>query len=262
MLPLRSDSPTGTVPVVTCLLIVVNVAVFFYEVTAGDGAQAIVEAFGVIPAELFARPFAEAPTLISSMFLHAGLFHLIFNMWILFLFGDNVEYRLGRARFLGFYLAAGLAAGLLHAVIAPGSETPCIGASGAISGVMGAFALLYPNAGIKTLVTIVYVWRIVRLPALVYVGFWFIGQLFWGLAHLGSSEPGIAWWAHIGGCLTGVGVAIWILNKERLAGSTPRRTQRRTPPVRPKSPVVARPSPAARPPSHPRTHPAPPWADS
>ncbi len=260
MIPLKSDVNSGYLPVVTCTLIAINVLGFLLVLVSGNSAQAMFVAWGFIPAELFARPMVEAPTLFSSMFLHAGPAHLLGNMWFLFLFGDNIEHRLGRGRFLGFYLASGLVAALAHAVLAPASTIPCIGASGAVSGVMGAYALLHPKAEIKTFFLIVFRPYFVNIPALVFVGFWFIGQLFWGLVYLGSTGGGVAWWAHIGGCLTGVGAALWVLNRERNPAPAPKR--RPFPPPRPEP--ARRPRPAPRPPLPPRYQPGqqPPWADN
>lgn len=142
------------------------------------------------------------------MFLHGGWFHLISNMWVLFIFGDNVEDRMGHGRFLLFYLLSGLAAGLMQALAAPGSHLPTVGASGAIAGVLGAYLLFFPGARVLTLIPFFFFFSFVEIPALFYLGFWFIAQLYSGLFALalpaGMSAGGVAWWAHIGGFLFGL----------------------------------------------------------
>ncbi len=261
MFPYRNDVQSGYLPVVTCTLILVNIGAFLWMVTSGAGGQAIAVEHGLIPAELFSRPYAEAPTMLTSMFLHGGLFHLLGNMWFLWLFGDNVEHKLGRLGFLVFYLTAGFAAGLLQAVMTPALAIPCVGASGAVSGVMGAAALLFPKSGMRTFFMVMHRPVFITIPALYYVAIWFVGQLFWGLVHLGSTSPGIGWWAHIGGCLTGVGIAVWIWNNERTSAAT---RSRRRPHSGHRPEPAARRSPAIqRAPLPPRPQPGqpPPWAN-
>jgi membrane associated rhomboid family serine protease len=140
------------------------------------------------------------------MFLHGGWLHLIGNMWVLYLFGDNVEDRMGPARYLAFYLLCGLAASLTHYAINPGSTVPTLGASGAISGVLGAYLLLFPTARVITLVPVFIIPFFFEIPAVVYLGFWFVMQLFSGTLSLAGAEPpeGVAWWAHVGGFVTGM----------------------------------------------------------
>jgi len=143
-------------------------------------------------------------SIFSSMFIHAGWFHLISNMWILFIFADNVEDRMGSASFLLFYLLSGIAAALLQVFFFPDSAIPVVGASGAIAGVLGAYILLYPTARVVTLLPLLIFFTIVNIPAVLYLGFWFISQLFSGLASVGGAGGGVAWWAHIGGFLIGL----------------------------------------------------------
>jgi membrane associated rhomboid family serine protease len=141
----------------------------------------------------------------SSMFLHGGWFHIINNMWVLYIFGDNVEARMGGIRYLIFYLLSGIAAGLLQSYILPSSEVPMIGASGAIAGVLGAYLVLSPNSRIASLVPIFFIFTIIEIPAFVFLLFWFVSQLYSGLfAIQGGGASGIAWWAHIGGFMFGL----------------------------------------------------------
>jgi membrane associated rhomboid family serine protease len=143
--------------------------------------------------------------ILSSMFLHGGWFHIISNLWILIIFGDNVEDRMGGMRYLIFYLLSGTAAALLQAGLYPDSPIPMIGASGAIAGVLGAYLILYPRARVASIVPIVFIFTVIELPALIFLGFWFISQLFQGwLALQGADMGGVAWWAHIGGFIFGL----------------------------------------------------------
>jgi membrane associated rhomboid family serine protease len=143
-------------------------------------------------------------TLVTSIFLHGGWFHFISNMWILFIFGDNVEDQMGPIGYASFYLLSGVAAGLLHTFVQPFSVIPTLGASGAIAGILGAYLLLYPNARVVTLVPLIFIFTTVNVPAVLYLGFWFMSQLFSGLTSLGVAMTGVAWWAHIGGFLFGL----------------------------------------------------------
>jgi membrane associated rhomboid family serine protease len=144
-------------------------------------------------------------TIFTAMFLHGGWFHILSNMWVLFIFGDNVEDRLGGGRYLVFYLLSGVAAGLFESFILKGSSVPMIGASGAIAGVLGAYLVLYPRARVASLVPILFIFTIIEIPAVIFLLFWFVSQLFSGWLTLqGSSGSGIAWWAHVGGFLFGM----------------------------------------------------------
>jgi membrane associated rhomboid family serine protease len=151
-------------------------------------------------------------TVITSMFLHGGFLHLLGNMWYLWLFGDNVEDAMGRARFLVFYLLSGVAAALAQVLMGPGSRIPMVGASGAISGVLGGYILLYPHARILTLIPIFFIAQIVEVPALIMLGLWFLIQLMSGLGSLGFEAGGVAWFAHVGGFLAGMGL-VWIFRR-------------------------------------------------
>ncbi|REJ91324.1 MAG: rhomboid family intramembrane serine protease [Planctomycetota bacterium] len=162
-----------------------------------------------------AEPSAVPPVLtpLTCIFLHGGWMHFLGNMWFLFIFGDNVEDRFGRGGYLAFYLASGVAASLSHLVTDPQSTVPTIGASGAIAGVMGAYLVSYPHARVMTLIPIFYIIRIEVLPAPIFLGIWFVIQLFQGVAAVTSVQTtGVAWWAHIGGFAVGAGIA-WMLDK-------------------------------------------------
>lgn len=214
MFPLRDDVPSRRAPLVTWALVAATVAVYLYQVVLPEeGERRLFYLFGIVPARIFHPDWAARVgfpegglwPFFSSMFLHGGLFHLASNLWTLWIFGDNVEDRMGRLRFLAFYLLCGLAAGLAHAIANPSSVLPTIGASGAIAGVLGAYLRWYPGARVLTLVPIFFYPLFVHLPALVYLGLWFVTQLLSGAAALGASPDsgGVAWWAHIGGFVIG-----------------------------------------------------------
>jgi membrane associated rhomboid family serine protease len=208
MFPLRDDVPSRRFPLVTLALVVINVAIFLLEALMGQSVYVLIETFGVVPAQLTTRwqnPIVLS-TLITSQYLHGGWAHLIGNMWYLFIFGDNVEDRMGRVRYLGFYTLCGVIAALLQVAAAPRSTIPMIGASGAIAGVLGAYLLLYPRARVSTLIPFFYFIRIVWLPAVIVLGGWFLVQLLNGLAMLNveMATGGVAFWAHIGGFVAGM----------------------------------------------------------
>ncbi len=207
MFPIRDTVRSRSFPIVNYGLIALNVLVFLFAASLGTrGSERLLENFGVVPAALsLARPWTYI-TLLTSMFLHGGWFHLISNMWTLFIFGDNVEDRMGPGRYLIFYLTAGLAAGLTHVLFSSGSTIPTIGASGAIAGVLGAYFVLFPNSRVTTLIPLFILPWFVDIPALFFIGFWFLTQLAQGLTQLGAVGDfgGIAWWAHIGGFVVGL----------------------------------------------------------
>lgn len=208
MIPLRDTVPSSRFPIVTLCIIGVNVLVFLAEINLSPWAlEDAFRTWGVVPLR-FTHPRLPVNylTLLSSMFLHGGWMHIIGNMWSLWIFGDNVEDRMGRGGFLLFYLLSGLAAGAVHIVTNPASTVPTVGASGAIAGVMGAYLLLYPHATVVTLIPIFFFLQVVELPAVLFLGFWFVTQLFSGtlsLAAAGAQAGGVAWWAHIGGFVVG-----------------------------------------------------------
>jgi membrane associated rhomboid family serine protease len=160
-------------------------------------------------------------TLLSSMFMHGGWMHIIGNMWSLWIFGDNVEDRMGRGGFLLFYLLSGLAAGAVHIVTNPGSTVPTVGASGAIAGVMGAYLLLFPHSSVVTMVPVFFFLQVIEVPAILFLGFWFLSQLFSGtlaLAVAGTQAGGVAWWAHIGGFVVGFLWAVPLRQRTAITG--------------------------------------------
>jgi membrane associated rhomboid family serine protease len=213
MLPIRDDIPSSRFPAVTLGIIVVNVLVFFRELSVGPNLEDLLVQYAVIPARYTVPDVAQLFTvpqqifaLFSSMFLHGGWIHLLGNMWSLWIFGDNVEDRLGRTRYLGLYLASGVAAALLHIYTNAGSVVPTIGASGAIAGIMGAYFRFYPHARIETLVPPFVFGPFFVLPAVLFLGWWFVLQFFNGALSLGAKGAGfggVAWWAHVGGFLFG-----------------------------------------------------------
>jgi membrane associated rhomboid family serine protease len=212
MIPIRDAVKSKTRPFVTWLLIAANIAVFILEIRMPrQQLSALFDQYGVVPsrlagAELSLRSVRSFYPLFTGMFLHGGWFHLIANMWCLWLFGDNVEDRYGHFRFLLFYLLGGIAAYLVHALVLAGSSTPAIGASGAIAAVMAAYLLMFPRARILTIVPLFFIPLFIQIPAFVFIGLWFVLQLLSGAAALGprASAAGIAWWAHIGGFMFGI----------------------------------------------------------
>jgi rhomboid family protein len=210
MIPLRDVIPSRTVPFLTVTIIVLNALAWFYELGLPRADLPVfLRQYGVVPAY-----FAPA-TLISSMFLHGSWSHVLGNMWYLWIFGDNVEDRMGHFRFLIFYLLCGIAAALGQIFIDPTSTLPTIGASGAIAGVMGAYFVLYPQSRVLTLIPLIIIWEVVELPAIFLLGFWFLMQLFSAgaiAATANSQAGGVAFMAHVAGFLTGL-VGVFIFKK-------------------------------------------------
>lgn len=213
MFPLKSLAPRRTFPIVTLGLIGVNVYVFLQQVAMSPRMlNALVDVYGVVPARFAAllaggpvTPAAAIIPLLISLFLHASWLHIIGNMWFLWIFGETVEGRLGHLPFLLFYLVCGVAAGLTHVAFNWGSKLPTIGASGAISGVLGAYLVFYPGAQILTLIPIIIFPLIVRLPAIIFIGLWFVLQFLGGLGSLKLQDAGgVAFWAHVGGFVAGM----------------------------------------------------------
>jgi len=212
MLPLRDVNPTRHFPIMTVILIAINVLVFIYELILGPQVEGFVQSWAIIPYEIThgvdLPPASIQPiylTLITAMFLHGGFVHIAGNMLFLWIFGNNIEDAMGSLRFLVFYLLCGLAAAFAQIAVDPNSQIPNIGASGAIAGVLGAYLLLFPGAEIQTLVFLGFFVRLVRLPALLFLGLWFVLQLFSGVAGLGmEAMGGVAWFAHIGGFIAGL----------------------------------------------------------
>lgn len=201
---------------VTIGLIIINTLVFLYQVSLPERAQELfVYRYAMVPRELTsgvdlppANPWPLWTTVFTSMFMHGGWSHILGNMAYLWVFGDNIEHTLGKVAYLVFYLACGVAAAVTHVITDPASTIPTLGASGAISGVLGAYLLLYPNNGVNCLVIFGYFIRIVTLPALVVLGFWIVLQLINGLLVPSVGGGGVAYWAHIGGFVAGFLLAV------------------------------------------------------
>lgn len=211
MIPLRDDNPTTLAPVITVGLIALCTLAFFWQLSLGTHAEAAIRALGVVPAALFGSQFLPpelrqvpaALTIVTSMFLHGGWMHLIGNMLYLWIFGNNVEDVMGHARFAVFYLLCGTVAVLAQALPAPDSTIPMIGASGAISGVLGAYLLLYPHARVLVLIPLGVFSRMLYLPAMLVLGFWFLLQLL-NTFLADPNQPGVAFGAHAGGFVAGM----------------------------------------------------------
>jgi len=219
MIPLKDRNPSATTPVVTVALIVANTAAFLHELTMPERAEnAFLAAYALVPTHVthvLAGPHvslqAAGLPFFTSMFLHGGWLHLIGNMWFLWVFGDNVEDRLGHISYLFFYLFCGFGAGLAHVMMNLGSTAPTVGASGAISGILGAYIVLYPRAKVLTLLPLIFFWFTVDLPAYLILGYWFAIQFFSGISSVGArAGGGVAYWAHIGGFVLGMAmVKLW-----------------------------------------------------
>jgi membrane associated rhomboid family serine protease len=209
MIPLRDVIPSRTTPYITITIILLNALAWLYEVSLPPRElNRFLFVYGVVPASL------SVPTLITSMFLHGSWMHVIGNMWYLWIFGDNVEDRVGHGRFIVFYLLCGIVAALGQTAIDPTSTLPTIGASGAIAGVMGAYFVLYPHSRVLTLIPLIIFWELIELPAIVLLGFWFLMQLFsaGAIAVTASTHGsgGVAFMAHVAGFITGlVGVLVF-----------------------------------------------------
>ena len=212
MIPLRDSAERQLVPLIAWSLVAVNVAVYVHQtflVGPTSARVAFVASYAAVPAEITAAltgqgPFTEGLLpVVTSMFLHAGFFHLIGNMWFLWIFGDNVEGDLGHFRFLLFYLATGMFATLVHFLTEPGSQIPLVGASGAIAGVMGAYLMRFPTSRVTVLLPLLIIWTTVRVPAFVMLLYWLGIQVLNGLASGSQVGGGVAWWAHVAGFVAG-----------------------------------------------------------
>jgi len=210
MLPLRDTLASKNYPIVNNTIIGINVVFYLVELMQGPALDKFIFVYGLVPARYTVPRIAhyfsmgqQALSLVSFMFLHGGFWHLLGNMWFLYIFGDNVEDRLGPFRYLIFYFLCGFVSGLSHLIFNPFSNVPTIGASGAIAGVMGAYIILHPRAKILTLIPIIIIPYFVEIPAFLFLGFWFVLQ-FYSAAISRASVSGIAWWAHIGGFVFGM----------------------------------------------------------
>jgi membrane associated rhomboid family serine protease len=214
MIPLRDVIPSRTTPYVTFLLIALNTLVFLYQLTLGRAGDEFIVYFGLVPAAF------SWVTVFTSMFMHGGLLHFGGNMLYLWIFGDNVEDRVGHGRFFVFYILCGMAAALTQTIINPDSVVPMVGASGAIAGVMGAYFVLYPRSRIVALLPFFIFFQVIEVPAIFFLGFWFLMQLLSGVGSIASAtagEPagGIAFWAHIAGFVAGVSGVLVFRRPER-----------------------------------------------
>jgi membrane associated rhomboid family serine protease len=214
MIPLRSSERTYSTPVVTLLLIAVNIAIFLFELTMpGRGLNRFMAQYGIVPDRL------HYTSLVTYMFVHGGFLHVAGNMWFLWIFGKGVEDLLGSSRYLMFYLGCGVLAGLAQILLNPSSPVPIVGASGAIAGVMGAYLVKFPRARIRTLLIIVIFITTVDLPASFLLLFWFLMQFFSGFGSIGyshvSASGGVAWFAHVGGFLAGIALIMFLPAQRR-----------------------------------------------
>ena len=210
MIPIRDSIKSATFPIISSLLILTNVLVFIWQLDFSRKEMlAFIQHYALIPAKITFAVLHHPGDLIAyvpmltNLFMHGGWMHIIGNMWYIQIFGDNVEDRLGSLRFLAFYLICGIAANITHILIDPASSIPTIGASGAVSGILGAYLVTFPHAKVLTLIPIFF-FQLVEIPALIFLGFWFLMQLQSGTLSLVSSGTNIAWWAHIGGFIAGM----------------------------------------------------------
>jgi membrane associated rhomboid family serine protease len=232
MFPIRDDNPSVSAPVATWTLISCNL--FMWGAVQGFGlSEAVLESsvcsLGLIPGELLGTLASGAPcpigaanwlTVLTSMFLHGSWFHLLANLWFLWIFGNNVEDSMGHVRFVVFYLLCGLAAAGLQVAADPSSAIPMVGASGAIGGVMGAYVLLYPRVHVYVLIILGFYVTTVAVPAMLMLGYWFVLQLVGGFGSMAAEGGGVAFWAHVGGFVAGA-VLVLLFRNPRLLGQHP-----------------------------------------
>ena len=225
MIPRKDTIPSFSRPVITLTFIALNVGVFVYELTLGNTELMVFfYNYGFVPARYTIEAvknsgvFLTSPVvpLFTSMFLHGGWTHLIGNVWSLWLFGDNVEDKMGKFNFIAFYILSGIAATAIHFLFNPRSTVPTIGASGAISGIMGAYFAFFPYSRIITLVPLFFIPFLIEIPAVIYLGIWFLSQFFSGTFQLiaGGGYGGVAWWAHVGGFIFGMLAGRFFVRKE------------------------------------------------
>ena len=209
MIPIRDTIPSSRVPVVTYLVIAANLGFFFYEISLGESLPSFIDRYALVPARFLGGgglSFGELLTPVTAMFLHGGWMHVLGNMLYLYIFGDNVEDTLGHGRYLLFYLACGVASFAVQIAFQPDSAVPNVGASGAIAGVLGAYFFLFPRARVVTLLPLFIFFTVIEIPAVVFLGLWFLLQFLSGTVSLGreASTGGVAWWAHVGGFIAGI----------------------------------------------------------
>ena len=215
MIPLKDMTPRQSFPVMTLVLIGINIVVFIHQITLpGAAGDAFIKTYGLVPFRISQALAGHHYTLqqaliplFTCMFLHGGFLHIIGNMWFLWIFGANVEDRMGPLPYLIFYLICGIGSGVAEVAFSWGSHVPSIGASGAISGVLGAYIVLFPKSRILSLVPLLIIWFLWKVPAVIFIGLWFIMQFLSGVISLGAQSAaagGVAWWAHVGGFLLGL----------------------------------------------------------
>ena len=218
MIPLKDDNPTVSFPLVTISLIVINIVVFFYEISLGPQFAPFLNTYGAKPLHIMSMsspPGYPSPhfTIFSSMFLHGGFFHVAGNMLYLWIFGNNIEDSMGHFKFIIFYFISGIIAVYIFAFVNPASTIPMVGASGAVSGVLGAYLVLFPRAKVHTLIPLGFYMQVIKVPAVFVLGLWIFVQIINGMVS-GGSSGGVAWFAHIGGFLAGV-VLVGLFKKRR-----------------------------------------------
>ncbi len=216
MIPLKDLNPRRSFPIVTLLLIAVNIVVFIHQITLPPAAgEAFIKTYALTPSHIQLAleghrysPLQAFLPLLTCMFLHGGFLHIIGNMWFLWIFGDNVEDQFGPFGYLLFYFVCGISSGVTQVVFSWGSHVPSLGASGAISGVLGAYLVFFPRARVLTLVPLLIIFFTVRIPAAVFIGLWFLMNFLSGVSSIGAlNTGGVAWWAHVGGFVLGVLIA-------------------------------------------------------
>lgn len=208
MFPLRDNQPTYKLPLITYVIIAINVMVLIIEMTVVD-PDSFIYTFALVPELVDFSKLASLYPFITSQFLHAGIFHILSNMWFLKIFGDNVEEKFGHMLYLVIYLVAGIVGGLAQYIFSPNSDIPMLGASGAVAGVLGAYLVFFPNHRIETIIPFGVFTRIVQVPAFIMLVYWFVTQIFSGIGSIAYAQVGgVAWFAHIGGFVTG-----WIVAK-------------------------------------------------
>ena len=225
MIPIRDSIRPGRKPFINWLLILINFWVFISAAgLSPSGLEELYLRYGVVPSEVVYLAQTGAPLnlvitpFITAMFLHGGWFHIIGNMWYLWIFGDNVEDRLGHFRYLLFYLVTGIAGSMVHVLANPSSPVPIVGASGAIAGVLGGYFLTFPRSRVLSLVPVFFFLTLMEIPAVIFLALWFILQLFNGSLSLGGVANPVAWWAHVGGFVGGA-ILIKLIAPRRYTGN-------------------------------------------
>ncbi len=223
MIPIGDDAPTSSFPFVNIALIIINIAVFAYELSLGAGAQTFINSYGLVPGKVVQamtdlNPVSLSNNFVTSIFIHGGWLHLIGNMLYLWIFGDNVEDRLGHLRYLAFYILAGAVAMAAHVSSMPMSAEPAIGASGAVAGVLGAYLIMFPRAKVFIVIPLFLFFPVFAIKAVYALGFWFLQQLLSGAGAIfePAAAAGVAWWAHIGGFIVGMLYARFYIKTPRI----------------------------------------------